>query len=485
MAVFTDALAAEGLDRFLAERATGAALRRWLGPVRLRPGEPLRRYVVGRLSRDVAEIDRLINGLVNAILHHPNFQRLEASWRGLHYLVHQVPEAENIKVRVLNLSWRELTRDLDRALEFDQSQLFRKVYSDEFGTPGGEPISVLLADYEVHPRPGPDHAYDDMGTLGKVAEVAAAAFSPFIIGAHPAMLDVEKFADLERPRDLARVFEQPEFVKWRALRETEDVRFVGLTLPRVLMRLPYTDDSGRADDFCFREEVGDPSRANYLWGSAVFAFGAVLIREFASSGWLAAIRGYQRGTVQAGLVSGLPVPWCRTDRRGVAPLGATDARLTEAQEKQLGESGFMPLSPCPGTEVQAFFTNPSIQRPKQYDEAVATSNARLSAMLQYMLCVARFAHYVKVLGRDKVGTFAGPEEVENFLMRWLQQYTAGNETMGLELKAKYPLREAKVEVRRRPDSPGVYTCVIHLRPHFQLDQIVTAVRLVTELAAPA
>jgi type VI secretion system ImpC/EvpB family protein len=445
----------------------------------------LQRQVAQRLSRDIAEIDQRLNRQVNAILHHSAFQKLEASWRGLHYLVHQVPEGENIKVRVLNVPWKELTRDLERAIEFDHSQLFRKVYSDEFGTPGGEPIRVLLGDYEIHHKPGPDHPTDDLATLGNIASVAAAAFAPFIAGAHPSLLDLESFTQLELPLDLARTFEQTDYLKWRALRDGEDVRFVGLALPHVLMRLPYAEDSHRVDGFCFREEAEDPSQQQYLWGNAAYAFGAVLVREFAASGWLAAIRGFQRGREEGGLVCGLPVPSCRTDKRGLVPTCATEVVVTDAQEKELGELGFIPLCHRPGTDVAAFFGNQSIQKPKQYDEAIANINARLSAMLQYMLCVARFAHYLKVLARDKLGSFMGPSECESFLTRWLMNYVSGNEDAGMELKAQYPLREGRVEVKARPDKPGVYTCVIHLRPHFQLDQIVTAVKLVTELAAPS
>jgi type VI secretion system ImpC/EvpB family protein len=473
------------LDRFLAESSPAEALRLWLGPVARRPGMTLRRLVAQRLGQDIADLDQRLNRQVNAILHHPAVQKLEATWRGLHYLVEQAPQGENVKVRLLNVSWKDLVRDLDRALEFDQSQLFRKVYSDEFGTPGGEPFSVLLGDYEIHSRPAPDHPTDDLAALGKISAVAAAAFSPFIAAAHPSLFDLESFSSLELPLNLARTFEQTEYVKWRALRDTEDARFVGLTLPRVLMRLPYRDDSNRADGFCFHEDVADPSRRHYLWGNVAYAFAAVLVREFAASGWLAAIRGFQRGRQSDGLVCGLPVPSCPTDRSGLVPTLPTDALVTDAQEKELGELGFIPLCHRPGTDVAAFFGNQSIQKPRKYDETLATINARLSAMLQYMLCVARFAHYLKVLARDKLGSFLGPSECEAFLTRWLLKYVTGNEEAGIELQAKFPLREGRVEVKAQPDKPGVYLCVIHLRPHFQLDQVVTAVKLVTELAAPS
>ncbi len=442
-----------------------------------------RRQIARHLTRQLAEIDELLNRQLNAILHHPALQRLEAAWRGLYYLVSQTARAENVKIRVLNVSWKELARDLDRALEFDQSQLFRKVYSEEFGTPGGEPFSVLLGDYEIHQRPADGAPVDGVTVLGKIASVAAAAFCPFVAAAHPALLDLDSFAELQLPLDLERTFAQPEYLKWRTLRDTEDARFVALTLPRILLRRPYSDDNHRVDGFRFCEETGAPGRDGYLWGNAAFAFGAVLVREFAASGWLANIRGFRRGVVGGGLVSGLPVRSFVTDRPGVAPCYATDVLVTDSQDRELGDFGFIPLCHRPGTEVAAFHGNQSVQKPRQYDGEPATINARLSSMIQYMLCVARFAHYVKVLGRDKVGSFTGPAECASYLTSWLQIYVSGNDEAGPELKARYPLREARVEVRPRLDNPGVYSCVIHLRPHFQLDQIVTAVKLVTELTA--
>jgi type VI secretion system ImpC/EvpB family protein len=470
------------LDAFLNEPCHWKALAYWVSSSLSLRGPNLKRRVAQLLNRDIARLDALLTRQVNAILHHPSFQKLEACWRGLHYLVQQTPEGENIKVRILNVTWKELARDLERAIEFDQSQLFRKVYGEEFGTPGGEPFGVLLGDYQIRHRPAPDHPMDDIATLTAIASVAAAAFAPFIAGVYPAMLDLTSFAELELPLNLPKTFEQLEYVKWKAFRDTEDARFVGLTLPRVLLRLPYKDDSSRVDGFRFREDVEDPSRSKYLWGNAAFAFGAVLVRAFAESGWLAAIRGVQRDVEGGGLVTGLPVHSFSTDKSGVAPKCSTEVVITDAQEKELGDLGFIPLCHCQDTELAAFYGNQSVQKPKQYDELPATINARLSAMLQYMLCIARFAHYLKVIGRDKLGSFIGPSDCEDHLRRWLMKYTTSNENAGPELKAQNPLREAKVQVRERPDKPGSYVCVAHLRPHFQLDQMATAVRLVTELA---
>jgi type VI secretion system ImpC/EvpB family protein len=470
------------LEGFLKASSPAEALTCWLGSIAPFKDAEGKRALAQRLNRDIARLDQLLNRQVNAILHHPRFQKLEASWRGLTYLVDQVAEGANIKVRVLDLSWEDLVRDQQRALEFDQSQLFRKVYDDEFGTPGGEPFGALLGDYEIHLRPSAEHPTDDVATLGSIASVAAAAFAPFIAAAHPSLLELNSFAGLEKPLDLGRTYAQVEYVKWRALRQQEDTRFVGLTLPRILMRLPYRDDSARPDGFCFREDVETPpDRGGYLWGNAAYAFGAVLVRAFASSGWLASIRSVRRGEEDGGLVTDLPVHSFGTDRLGVAAKISTEVALTDMQDKELGDHGFLPLSPCPDTELSAFHGSQSLQKPQTYNEQTATVNARLSAMLQYMLCVSRFAHYLKVIARDKTGKFLGAAECEDYLRRWLISYTNANDNAGPDIKARHPLREAKVQVREVPGRPGRYTCIAHLRPHFQLDQMVSTVRLVTRL----
>lgn len=472
------------LERFLAEPDPVQALALWLGQT-ARATRLNREQVASRLARDIARLDALLTNQVNAIVHHPQFQKLEASWRGLEYLVRQVPEGANVQVRVLGVSWKEVVRDLERAIEFDQSQIFKKVYEEEFGRPGGEPFGLLLGDYEIQPRPAPDHPTDDVEALRSLAAVAAAAFAPFIAAADPALLDLESFADLARAAKLAESFARPEFLKWRTLRDAEDARFLGLTLPRVLMRRPLADTTARVDGFRFREEVTAPERTGYLWGNAVYAFGAVVVRAFAETGWLAAIRGVQRGIEAGGLVTGLPADSFATDAPGVVPKCTTEVIVTDAQEKELGELGFIPLCHAQDTEWAAFYGNQSVQKPKAYDEAVATANARASAMLQYMLCVSRFAHYVKVISREWVGSFTTPADCEDRLRRWLMEYTSAADKAGPDLRAQYPLREARVKVSENPRNPGTYQCEVYLRPHYQLDQLVGTVKLVTELAATA
>lgn len=469
------------LDRFLEERDPGRALALWLRAADAAEKPRTREELLEKLAADVASIDELLNGQVNAILHHPRFQQMESSWRGLQFLTSIGYDGERIRIRALNVSWAELTRDMSRAIEFDQSHLFRKIYNEEFGTPGGQPYGVLLADYEIHHRPTPERPYDDTATLKGLSQIAAAAFAPLIIGTHPAIFGLDSFSGLELPLNISDTFRGEEYVKWRALRDSDDSRFVGLVLPRTLMRLPYADDTGRSDGFRFREDVHGPDHSRYLWGTAVYAFGSVLMRCFTESGWLADIRGVTPGAEEGGLVTGLAIDWFSTNPAGAVPKYPTDVLITDPQEKELTDLGFIPLCTCKHTPWAAFYSNTSIQQPKTYDRSAATVNARLSATLQYVFCAARFTHYLKVLARDKIGALMSAENIQDLLQRWLHTYCTASDDASPEVKSKYPLREGRVEVRERPDRPGNYFCVMHLRPHFQLDQVATSVKLVTEL----
>lgn len=473
--------AVDALGRFLLERDVAEAVRLWLGgaiPEQWRAD--FKRKLIRKLNADVAHIDGLLSDQINAIIHHPEFQKLEATWRGLRYLVEQIPEGANVKVRLLNITWREVVKDQERALEFDQSHLFRKVYSEEFGTPGGEPFGMLVGNYEMSHRPFADHPTDDLSALRGIAATAAASFAPFISGIDPRFLEVQSFAELEQPFDLSRTFGQLDFVKWRSFRDTEDSRFVGLVMPRVVYRAPYGDEPGRADGFRFVEDVSASDRSGYLWGNAAFAFAAVAVRAFSETAWLAEIRGTRAGEDRAGIVTDLPTIGYGTGS-AETPRSVTDAHLTDVREKELSELGFMPLCHTPGAAEAAFYTTPSAQKPRTFSEAAATANARLSAMLQYMLCTGRFAHYLKVLIRDQVGRFTTAEEIEDRLQKWLSQYVSSNDNATQEVKARYPLREGKVQVRPNDSKPGSYQCSIMLRPHFQLDQLSAGIRLTTQL----
>lgn len=469
------------LQTFLAESDAVKAIKVWRDQSGIRDRIRTVAQWLRLLNRDIARIDRLLNAQINAIIHHPRFQKLEGTWRGLHYLTKQAEEDANVKIRALNLSWKELTRDMERAMEFDQSQFFRKVYNEEFDTSGGEPYSVLLCDHEVRLRPGPGAPTDDMETLKSVMQIAAAAFAPFITAASPTMFGIESFTELQRPMNLSRMFEQQEYVRWNSLREQEDARFLGMVMPRVLMREPWPDNGTRSDGFRFKEDTSDPHLKGHLFGNAVYALGGVMVRAFCRSGWLADIRGVRRDYEEGGLVTDLPHHHFGTDRKGIASRSSTDVMLTDRQEAELSELGFTSLSPCSDSPYSAFHSTPSLQSPKVYTTEEATINARLSAMMHYMLCVGRIAHYIKVLGREKVGSFSEPEDCQEYLNNWLQKYVTYDVDAAEEIKAQYPLRAAEAEVKEIPGKPGCYYTTIHLQPHYQLDDMVSAVKLTTEL----
>ncbi len=431
--------------------------------------------VEATIKARVADIDRLLTDQLNAIMHAPDFQKLEGSWRGLHYLVMQSETSTTMKIRVLNVSKNDLIKDLEKAVEFDQSALFKKVYEEEYGTFGGAPYGALIGDYEFGKHP------QDFSLLEKLSNVAAAAHAPFISAAAPGLLGLDTFTDLPNPRDLAKKFESVDYAMWKSFRESEDSRYVGLTLPHVLMRLPYGPDTVPVEAFDFKEDVDGKDHSKYCWGNAAYAFGARLTDAFAKYGWCAAIRGVEGG----GRVDGLPTHTFRTDEGEIALKCPTEIAITDRREKELSDLGFIPLVHCKGTDFAAFFGAQSTQKGKKYDTAAATANARLSTQLQYMMAMSRFAHYLKSIMRDKIGSFMTRKDCEDFLNRWIKNYVISTEDAGQELKAKYPLKEARIEVSEIPGKPGCYRAVSYLKPHFQLDEITISLRLVAELPPPA
>lgn len=427
------------------------------------------------INARIADIDKVLSAQLNAIMHAPEFQKLEGAWRGLHYLVMQSETSTMLKIRVLNISKDELRKDLEKAVEFDQSALFKKVYEEEYGTFGGAPYGALIGDYEFGRHP------QDLALLEKVSNVAAAAHAPFISAGAPGLLGLESFTDLPNPRDLAKKFETPDYAKWKSFRESEDSRYVGLTLPHVLMRLPYGPDTVPVETFNFKEDVDGTDHSKYLWGNAAYAMGARLTDAFAKYGWTAAIRGVEGG----GRVDGLPTHTFRTDEGEIALKCPTEIAITDRREKELSDLGFIPLVHCKGTDFAAFFGAQSCQKAKKYDTDAANANARLSTQLQYLLAMSRFAHYLKSIMRDKIGSFMTRKDCEDFLNRWISKYVVSTEDAGQEIKAKFPLKEARVEVAEVAGKPGVYKAVAFLKPHFQLDELTVSLRLVAELPPPA
>jgi type VI secretion system protein ImpC len=427
------------------------------------------------INARISQIDKLLSDQLNEIMHHPDFQKLEASWRGMHYLVHQSETGEHLKIRVLNASKKDLLKDLEKAAEFDQSQLFKKIYESEFGTFGGSAYGALIGDYEISNHP------QDLSFLEKMSQVAAAAHAPFISAASPQLFGFDGFTQLSEPRDLAKIFQRTEFAKWRSFRESEDARYVALAMPHILMRLPYGQANVPVEAFDFEERVDGTDHSKYLWGNAAYALGTRLTDAFAKYHWCAAIRGVEGG----GLVQGLPVHTFKTDEGDVALKCPTEIAITDRREKELADLGLVPLVHCKNTDYAAFFSTQTANKPKLYDTDAANANARLSSQLQYILAVSRFAHYLKSIMRDKIGSFMTRKNAEDFLNRWISNYTLGDDDAGQEMKAKYPLREARVDVSEIPGKPGAYRAVVFLKPHYQLDELTVSLRLVANLPPPA
>lgn len=427
------------------------------------------------LNARIAQLDHLISLQLNEVMHAPEFQKLEGTWRGLKYLLSQTETSTMLKIKVLNVSKKDLLRDLQRAAEFDQSALFKKVYEEEYGVFGGAPFGALLGDYEF------SKSGQDIELLEKVSQVAAAAHAPFLTAAASEMLNLESFATLDSPRDLGKIFESTEYAKWKAFRQTEDSRYVALTVPRMLLREPYGNDTVPVEAFHYEERVDGTDHNKYLWGNAAWALASRVTQAFALYGWCACIRGVESG----GLVEGLPVHNFRTDSGDVAMKCPTEVPITDRREKELADLGFAPLVHCKDTPNAAFFSVQSAQKPKVYDKDAATANARISAQLPYIFAVSRFAHYLKTMMRDKIGGYMSRSDAQTFLNNWISNYVVANDDASMSVKAKRPLKEARVDVQEDPRKPGVYRAVAFLRPHFQLDELSVSMRLVAELPAPA
>jgi len=431
--------------------------------------------VVDLINDKIAEIDDLLSAQVNEILHDAEFQKLESSWRGLSYLVFNTETSTRLKLRLLNITKGELLKDLEKAVEFDQSALFKKVYEEEYGTFGGFPYSCLIGDFDFGRHP------QDIALLEKVSNVAAAAHAPFIAAASARMFDLDAFTDLGVPRDLSKIFESLELVKWRSFRASEDSRYVSLCLPRVLLRLPYGPDTVPVEGLSFVEDTDGSDHEKYLWGNPAYILAQRITSAFAQYGWTAAIRGVEGG----GKVEGLPAHTFRTDEGDIALKCPTEVAITDRREKELNDLGFITLVHCKNTDYAAFFGGQTTNKPKAYNLAAANANARISSMLPYILSASRFAHYIKAIMRDKVGSFMTRENVQVYLNTWIMGYVLGKDDAGQPLKAQYPLRDARIDVTDIPGKPGSYNAVVFLRPHFQLEELTASIRLVAELPPPA
>lgn len=436
------------------------------------------RNLTETIQKAIAAIDAKVSTQLATVLHQPSFRKLEGTWRGLQYLVSNSLCGPDLKVRVMHAKKNELLKDFNKALDFDQSDLFKKIYENEFGTPGGEPYGALIGDYEFSNHP------DDIQFLDSMSHVAASAFSPFIASAAPTLLGLESWTELSKPRSLEKIFESPEYVRWRGLRDSEDSRFVTLTLPRALARLPYGANTKPIEEFAFEEaELYSNGKSkpmahdNYCWMNAAYVFATKLTDSFAQHGWCTAIRGAENG----GKVVGLPAHVFTSDDGDVDIKCPTEIGITDRREAELSKLGFLPLSHYKNTDYAVFFGAQTIQKPKQYDKPAATANAAISARLPYVMATARFAHYLKIMGRDKIGSFMEAGDISVWLNEWILNYVNANPSCGPKLRAKYPLASAKVEVQEIPGKPGSYHAVAWLRPWLQMEELTTSLRLVARI----
>ena len=436
------------------------------------------RNLTQTINKAVQAIDAAMSRQLSVILHDEKFQKLEGSWRGLNHLVMNSETGATLKIRMMNITKRELFRDLDKAVEFDQSQTFKKIYEEEFGTAGGEPFGCMVGDFEFTSHP------EDVELLSKMSNVAAAGFCPFVSAAGAGMFGFNDFTELSKPRDLGGIFESGEYIKWRSFRDSDDSRFVTLVMPRTLARTPYGAATKPVESFNFEEFDVDESGMSkpaehdqYCWMNAAYVMGTTMTQAFAENSWCTAIRGAEGG----GKVEGLPTHLFKSDDGDLDQKCPTEIGITDRREAELSAQGFLPLCHYKNTDYSVFFGSQSTQKAKTFDNPDATANAAISARLPYLMATSRIAHYLKVMARDKVGSFMEASDCERWLNKWVSQYTNSNPDASAEMKAKYPLAEARVEVKEIPGQPGCYSAVAYLKPWLQMEELTTSMRMVANI----
>lgn len=421
----------------------------------------------------IAQIDAKLSEQINQIIHHTDFQQLESAWRGLHHLVNNTETDETLKIRVMNISKKDLSKTLGKfkGTAWDQSPIFKRLYEDEFGTPGGQPYGCLVGDYYF------DHTPPDVELLSGIAQIASASHAPFMAAAAPSILNMESWNELSNPRDLTKIFQSAEYAPWKSFRESDDARYVGLAMPRFLSRLPYGAKTNPVSEFAFEEDTAASDSGKYTWSNAAYAMAVNINRSFKAYGWCARIRGVESG----GMVEGLPCHTFPTDDGGVDMKCPTEIAITDRREAELAKNGFMPLSHWKNTDYAVFVGAQSAHKPAEYDDPDATANAQLGARFPYLFSTCRFAHYLKCMVRDKIGSFKERAEMESWLNRWIMQYVEPDPSASEEAKARRPLAAAEVVVAEIPGNPGYYSSKFFLRPHYQLEGLTVSLRLVSKL----
>ncbi len=430
------------------------------------------------INNAIAAIDQVMSKQLSAIMQNEKFQKLEGSWRGLNHLVMNSETSTDLKLRVLNISKKELGKDLEKAVEFDQSQIYKKIYESEFGTAGGEPYAAIVGDFEFSAHP------DDLDLLTSMSNVAAAGFCPFVSAADPKMFGFDSFTELSKPRDLEKIFDSAEYIKWRSFRDSEDSRFVTLTMPRVLARLPYGQDTKPVEAFNFEEARLDQEgrqlesgHDEYCWMNAAYAMGTTLTQSYAEYGWCTSIRGAEGG----GKVEGLPSHTFVSDDGDTDQKCPTEIGITDRREAELSKLGFLPLCHYKNTDYAVFFGAQTTQKPKKFDDPAATANAEISARLPYIMATSRIAHFLKVMARDKIGSFMEASDAEEWLNRWISAYVNASPGASADMKARFPLAEASIEVKEMPGQPGVYSAVAWMRPWLQMEELSASMRMVASI----
>ena len=440
----------------------------------LRDTDLITEDVVHSIAAIVAKLDEKISEQINLVMHHNDFQQLEGSWRGLHHLVTNTPTDEQLKIKVLNISKKDLGKTLKKfkGAAWDQSPLFKQLYEQEYGQYGGEPFGCLVGDYYF------DHGPQDVELLGEMAKICAAIHAPFISAAAPTVMQMDSWQELSNPRDISKIFTTPDYMGWRSLRESDDARYIGLTMPRFLARLPYGAKTDPVEEFAFEEDTDSANSENYTWANAAYAMALNINRSFKQYGWCSQIRGIESG----GAVAELPTHHFPTDDGGVDMKCPTEIAISDRREAELGKAGFMPLIHKKNSDFAAFIGAQSLQKPAEYDDPDATANANLAARLPYLFATCRFAHYLKCIVRDKIGSFKEREEMQRWLQTWILKYVDGDPVHSSEVtKAKKPLAAAEVIVEEVEGNPGYYTSKFFLRPHYQLEGLTVSLRLVSKL----
>ncbi len=426
----------------------------------------------------IAALDDVLSKQLKTIMHHEKFQKLEGSWRGIHHLVSNSATGADMKIRMMNITKKELTRDLEKAVEFDQSQIFKKIYESEFGIAGGEPYAALIGDFEFSAQP------NDISLLSKMSNVAAAGFCPFVAAAAPSMFGFDSYTELSKPRDLEKIFDSAEYSQWRAFRDSDDSRFVTLTMPRTLARVPYGEATKPIDAFNFEEADQDAdgnhienSHDSYCWMNAAYSMGTTLSQAYTEYGWCTSIRGAEGG----GKVEGLPSHSFVSDDGDIDQKCPTEIGITDRREAELSNLGFLPLCHYKNTDYAVFFGAQTTQKPKTFNDLDASANAAISARLPYIMATSRIAHFLKVMARDKIGSFLEASDAEEWLNSWINQYVNASPGASADMKARYPLAEARVEVKEVPGQPGVYNAIAWMRPWLQMEELTASLRLVANI----